>query len=365
MRISPARSRIRSAFTLIELLVVIAIIAILIALLVPAVQKVREAAARTQCVNNLKQIGLAIHNYEGVYKVFPPAATRVEIDTWMHGPTWWVYILPYFEQGAAYSQIIFPRQTFWLGDPDPGRTVNKNIWKNVPFAVMQCPSSTFPILSEGSGGDSGYQRACYTCILGSSDHISAMLANSQFRGPVADGGVLTLGRGQRMSAISDGTSSTIMVGEQSDWMWHANGQRLPLPGDPNSDGRVDNNRGFHMGTSHIGYPVPWASPSGLNGNNTMDVPNPSNGNNGTCTHANCARCYNTTTVHTRGINAKKGMVFNDYGELRCNKPLTSPHPGGVNVLFADGHVQLLSDSTPLQTLRDLVNRNDGNVVSID
>src|SRR5687767_12219962 len=123
--------RRRVGFTLIELLVVIAIIAILIGLLLPAVQKVREAAARMKCQNNLHQIGVALHNYEGVYGKFPPATTRVEIDTWMHGPTWWVYILPYVEQDAAYNKIVFARQTFWFG----GTThANTQIWKNVHFS---------------------------------------------------------------------------------------------------------------------------------------------------------------------------------------------------------------------------------------
>src|SRR5437870_5677449 len=88
----------RRAFTLIELLVVIAIIAVLIALLVPAVQKVREAAARTQCINNLKQLALAMHNYENTFKAFPPGRTTVSPEH-----SWSAFMLPYIEQDNVFK----------------------------------------------------------------------------------------------------------------------------------------------------------------------------------------------------------------------------------------------------------------------
>jgi prepilin-type N-terminal cleavage/methylation domain-containing protein/prepilin-type processing-associated H-X9-DG protein len=343
---------LRRAFTLVELLVVIAIIGVLVALLLPAVQTARESARRSQCNNNLKQIGLSIHAFEGAYGTFPAATTQVTTDTWMHGPTWWVYTMPYVEQNAAYSKITFPRNTFWLGSGGAEAAANKEIWRNMRFSYMECPSSTSAVARYSSSQtgaaplfDTGYQRPFYTCILGATPHPTALNANStQFRGPISDGGVITLARGQRMATVTDGTSNTIMVGEQSGRM--TDGNDVPYPAG-NNDGRVDNNRGFHMGTSHVGFPT---------GDNTMDFP-------GNCPNSNCARCYNTTTINTRGIVSRR-LVFNDTGELRCNKPLNSLHPGGINALFADGHVAFLTENTPLATLKLLANRDDGEAVNL-
>jgi prepilin-type N-terminal cleavage/methylation domain-containing protein/prepilin-type processing-associated H-X9-DG protein len=352
VRRNRCRCALRGGFTLVELLVVIAIIGVLVALLLPAVQSARESARRTQCNNNLKEIGLSIMNFEGVYGTFPPATTRVEIDTWMHGPTWWVYTMPYVEQNSAYSKLVFPRQTFWFGGA--GGHPNSLIWKDMRFAYMECPSSTSALprySTAGAGGstpDVGYQRPFYTCILGATPHPTALNANTtQFRGPISDGGVITLGRGQRQANVTDGTSNTIMVAEQGGKLYHNNGQALPLPNEGfNNDGRIDNNRGFHMGTSHVGFPT---------GDNTMDI-------GANCPNSNCARCYNTTTINTRGI-VNRGLVFNDYGELRCTKPLSSLHPNGINALYADGHVQFLTQNLPLAALKAMVNRDDGESIS--
>ena len=213
-------SRRRSGFTLIELLVVIAIIAILIALLLPAVQQAREAARRTQCRNNLKQIGLALHNYHDVHNTMPPGWIAVD-ETGRHaahdgqsGIGWGAMILPYMEQRNAY-ELFDPRLS--LLDP-----VN-SAFLRVQMPSYKCPSDpqpeTFQISEEGGGPVlAELPIANYIGSFGTeeldgcenSPGTFPVLANGQCKGD----GMLYHNSRVKFRDITDGTSNTYMVGER-------------------------------------------------------------------------------------------------------------------------------------------------------
>jgi prepilin-type N-terminal cleavage/methylation domain-containing protein len=183
-----ARSRCRG-FTLIELLVVIAIIAILIALLVPAVQKVRDAAARTQCVNNLKQIGVACHNFEGNWRCLPNSWQSPD-SRFIWG--WMGQILPFIEQDSIYNSLLPPTYS--------------GVEKTIPTFI--CPSDPRDVAGDAAAfgwgltdyvGISGYDY--YTQLSSPQAGIFAWVA--QFPPALI-----------KMATIRDGTSNTIMVGER-------------------------------------------------------------------------------------------------------------------------------------------------------
>jgi prepilin-type N-terminal cleavage/methylation domain-containing protein len=195
MPVTPVRSA-RSAFTLIELLVVIAIIGILIALLVPAVQKVREAAARTQCANNLKQLGLALHNYHDVYKHFPaPRGTHIAPTyefTEFRG--WMCEILPYIEENNLARQMY--TNPWYVG-----------FFANytMPVQMYLCPSDPRNLLNVPSGNGA---MTSYVGVTGSDTDV-----NRQFNGPT--NGIFNVSSpGIRLTDITDGTSNTLMLGER-------------------------------------------------------------------------------------------------------------------------------------------------------
>jgi prepilin-type N-terminal cleavage/methylation domain-containing protein/prepilin-type processing-associated H-X9-DG protein len=185
-----------NGFTLVELLISIAIIAVLIGLLLPAVQRVRESASRIQCQNNLKQLGVALHNYHETYRRFPPA---YEADGDNSGPGWGTFLLPYLEQEALARQV--PKgPPFWGGWQ---AVSNESMGGQTPLGVFRCPSDEGPSHNADQGGFavSNYRATCGTIttfkFLPDSDLGGVMYQNSRVR--IAD--------------VTDGTSNTMMVGE--------------------------------------------------------------------------------------------------------------------------------------------------------
>jgi prepilin-type N-terminal cleavage/methylation domain-containing protein/prepilin-type processing-associated H-X9-DG protein len=193
------KGSVRGAFTLIELLVVIAIIAILIGLLVPAVQQVRESASRLQCQNNLKQIGLALHSYHGVYKRFPPGYhSGVATDGSDTGPGWgWAtYLLPYLEQRPLYTLINL--------DADIGAPVNAAA-RTTPLPIFRCPSDDAPFI---------FTTAARPVDVAFSDYVAMFGTPEITDNPDAGNGIFYRNSRTRIGDIRDGTSNTIAVGER-------------------------------------------------------------------------------------------------------------------------------------------------------
>jgi prepilin-type N-terminal cleavage/methylation domain-containing protein/prepilin-type processing-associated H-X9-DG protein len=192
--------RTRPAFTLIELLVVIAIIAILIGLLLPAVQKVREAAARLSCQNNLHQIGLACHGYHDANQMLPPGytATAAYPDT-APGWGWAAYLLPHVEQGNVYSQLNFNQP---LQNSAAIQTVVK---------VYLCPADSPPATAfVVTGPTGGTVTAAAPCSYAASVGQDAYEVDD----PTGDG-IFYRNSHTRFTDITDGTSQTVMIGDRA------------------------------------------------------------------------------------------------------------------------------------------------------
>jgi prepilin-type N-terminal cleavage/methylation domain-containing protein/prepilin-type processing-associated H-X9-DG protein len=305
IRISDLRCR-RGGFTLIELLVVIAIIAILIGLLVPAVQKVREAASRMQCASNLHNIGLALHNFHDTYKGFPPGTAlgpfpRLGVPAGAtHGS--WPFLLPFLEQKPLQD-----RYRFDLDNTDPW---NLEVGLTL-VRVLQCPSADQDLrpapLAPGLAACTDYAPT---------QGVNPILAQGGWADVVGNyQGIMVVNSMTRMGDVQDGTANTILVTEDAgrNRRWRA-GRQLETPP-------------YHGGG-------PWYSR------------------------------WNAIEIQgsTPDGSSKPGPCA-----LNCtnNGEVYSFHPTGANALFADGSVHFLNANIDIRILARLITRAGGELVPAD
>ncbi len=328
----------RAGFTLIELLVVIAIIAVLIALLLPAVQQAREAARRTQCKNNLKQTGLALHNYLDVHSTFPLGS----FGSGAYGTSFWSGLLPYVDQAPLYNQLNFngPCVSFPYG-PVPwcagGSVTNGTVLNGLTFKFMSCPSNPQKSLSQPLGNATmGVAIADYAGIAGVVGNFGTYVdtrsyqdANGPLYGNVNLGGFFAVNTITRIRDMSDGTTNVIAVGEQSDIVRDVNG----TPFDARASGG-NSNLGFFWGPGNLSN----TSPDRQNGITSITLP----------------------------VGTKKFPLANNANPGNFNggdnTPIQSVHVGGAHVLLGDGSTRFISDNVDFTLFRCLAVRDDGQVV---
>jgi prepilin-type N-terminal cleavage/methylation domain-containing protein/prepilin-type processing-associated H-X9-DG protein len=298
--------RLRQAFTLIELMVVIAIIAVLIGLLIPAVQKVREAGNRMSCANNLKNLGLALHNFHDLHRKFPPGQVAGPFpdagvtNAVNHG--WGPFILPFIDEQARFDQYDW--------EVDTSDRLNQPV-VTIPLKMFQCPSAEPDrFFTKGPSSAYGGKNACGDYA--PTWYVDAILVEAGLIAQPRDrNGVLQPNHMTRLREITDGTSQTILLTED------AGRPRLWRVGRPGPDQTVQGG--------------PWAAfNSGIILQGSTD--------DGTIRPGSCAiSCTNEREVY-------------------------SFHPGGANAVFADGSVRFLQAGMSIQVLAALITRAGGEVV---
>lgn len=335
-----------TGFTLIELLVVIAIIAILVALLLPAVQQAREAARRSQCKNNVKQLGLALHNYHDTMGVFPVGAT------WGDRPNWRAFLLPYLDQAPLYSKLNINGGGFYAHSPgcDSANPTlgcgysGSTILRNLAIAVYRCPSNPNSAFNHADMGLS-YQGMVmdYVGITGAMPDPVTTTAEPNGRTNMCSGdfmctgyssycrnGMMTAFASQKMRDCTDGASNTIIIAEQS--------------------GTVN---GRNASANYLGgwFSVGNTTPTVINATTPFPL-----------SVINCWYPGGLTTIrHAPNAYFKSGAVVST-NKAGFNTVTNSFHTGGIHVLLADGSVRFLSENVHFPTYARLCTRDDGLVI---
>lgn len=311
----------KRGFTLIELLVVIAIIAVLIGLLLPAVQKVREAAARSQCQNNLKQLSLGIHSYHDAEGQFPTGSVKGAPSA-LYLIGWTARIFPYIEQGNVRQQLdSMSANALTTLQPIRFATAPSNgdnsLFRN-KIKVFACPSSELlngsPDATTGTGwADGKAQAPLHYRAIGGTDRPTGWVTTTDTTRSYSTAGVIYPESETKMVTITDGTSNTILFGETS-----------------SAKGRTLGSRGW-------GGIQPW----------TWGY------------FASSAGCLTIDHKIIRyRINYTGSFGYND-------TPLTSQHTNGVNIGMCDGSIRFLNDSTDIEMLKNMATRAGSEVVTID
>lgn len=389
------RSRARRAFTLIELLVVIAIIAILIALLLPAVQQAREAAKRTQCKNNMKQIGLALHNYHDTFGLFPPAqifdaiAAGNDKDATVgggntcfpglysnqgrfNGAPWTVLILPYIEQANLYQQFNLAQPFFGRVDYQNDPSVNYPIQLKDSPSVFRCPTNP--------AFQSDRYICCYSaCMGGGGPAFKTDPATGQ---PAVDGTI---------PANTPRDNNPFSVNRMMP-CWNPNpAQTLPFIGVNANFRPLWNNGPMHLNSSRSVGSIRDGTSNQVLVGETLFVGLASNYGDGESDHPNLQAAYWTWASAVRPVGSITSccpVLFNTVGILcGMNKPCieytlqiakqrggaanghsmimegySSWHTGGGHVTLGDGSVRFISENTELTIQQKMGAINDGLVL---
>jgi len=327
---SPQNRPARSAFTLVELLVVIAIIAVLVGLLLPAVQKVREAAARIKCGNNLKQIGLALHNYESTSGQFPPAGVYPVGQTSADAYSVHARILPYIEQANLYAMVD-------LNAP----AISQPAVVQQRIAIYMCPSEVYDLAR--------IDTIPHRYPLNYAANFGTWFVYDPKTGMGGDG-AFRMNRGTRTADFSDGLSNTIGFSEVKAYFWYllSNGNpAAPNSPPPNSPAELLALGGSLKANAHTGWTEGQTFQTGLT----------------------CLFIPNTVVLYTSG-----GVAFDvDFISCRDGSSATqlsyaavtarSFHSGRiVNILLMDGSVRPVSSTIDLTTWRALGTRAGDEII---